>query len=280
MKARTRKTRWLLITLLLGFLAAAGVTFVLHQHPGRLLVSANGIVPADDTSVQQTEATAPAAFGDELPARAPVSALPRGDHYIAGTYSNSAARGAGSGMADDAGPLSIPYGDVASEGTNEPTDTTVGPGSGTQPKTHGSASSSDTIPPAGSGEYAYGGAGGFGCGLPGCGGGNSERIHTSGSSGGTPSSHDSQGSDPQNDNPHPPPSNSTQTTDNSNPNDPGSGNPGTDSPGQSDPSSPGSGHSVAAAPELDPATLAGALTLLLGALAIVRSRRRVRATIR
>src|SRR6185312_3042420 len=94
MKARTRKTRWLLITLLLGFLAAAGVTFLLHQHPGSLLVSAGGIVPADDTSLQQTDATASPSIGDDESAQTPTAADPRGDYFIAGTDSNSTQTGA------------------------------------------------------------------------------------------------------------------------------------------------------------------------------------------
>jgi len=268
MKARTRKTRWLLITLLVGFLAAAGVTFLLHQHPDRLLVSAGGIVPADDTSLQQTDTTAPAAIGDDQSAQTPTPADARGDHFIAGTYSNSTQTGA----AEDSNSPSTSAGGAASGAANQPADT-AGSSGGTQQQTHGPSSSGDATPPqqaTGGGELANNGYMPFDCGMPaGCGGAGSGIIPTSGSSGGTPSLHNSQGSGPQTDNPDPQTDNSGQPTDSSNPNDPGTGNPGQ----KSDPSDPGSSPPVAAAPELDPATLAGALTLLLGSLAIVRSRR-------
>lgn len=270
MKARTRKTRWLLITLLLGFLAAAGVTFVLHQYPGRLLVSAGGSVPADDTSLQQTDTTAPAAVGDELPAEIPATADARGERDIdAGTYASSTQTDA----ANDSD--SIPTDGVTYDGTNQLANTTVGSSGGSQQQANGSSSSGDTPPQApGSGYYASNAYMPLNCGaLAGCGGGGSSVIGPSGPSGGTPSQHNSQGSGPQTDNSNPQTNNSGQTTDNSNPNDPGAGNPGQ----KSDPSDPGSGQTVAAAPELDPATLAGALTLLLGSLAIMLSRR-VRAT--
>jgi hypothetical protein len=272
MKARTRKTPWLLITLLVGFLAAAGVTLVLHPHPGRLLVSASDIAPPDDTPVQHTDTTAPASIGDEQSAEIPGGA--RGNHYVAaGTYSNSTQ----TDTAHDSNPPSTASsGSSSSAGTNQPADSTVEPSGGTQPQTHSPSSASDTTTPQqvpGTGDFANGGYMPFDCGVPaGCGGGGSKAVQSSDTSGGTPSLHNSQGSgqsetsDPQTDNANPP-------TDNSDPT--GQGSPGQ----KSDPSNPGSGQSVAAAPELDPTTLAGGLTLLLGALAIVRSRR-VRATIR
>lgn len=272
MKARTRKTRWLLITLLLGFLAAAGVTFFLHQHSGRLLMSANGIVPADDTSLQQTDTTAPISIGDDLPVQGPARSGARGDGYaVADTYSSSARTAAATDFD------STPYAAASYA---------VGPGGGTQQQSEGPSGSGDTNAPAqraGGGYFANNGAVAFDCGgLPGCGAGGS------GINGGAYWSHHSQGSGsgPQTNDPGPPTGNPGQTT-NTNPNDPGAGDPGqkSDPPGSgsnppgsgSDPNGPGSGHSAAAAPELDPATLAGALTLLLGSLAIVGSRR-VRAT--
>lgn len=265
MKARTRKTRWLLITLLVGFLAAAGVTFLLQHHPGRLLVSAGGIVPADDTSLQQTDTTTPASIGDEQSAQTPTPADARADQFIARTYSNSTQTGA-------AGDSNSPSTSDGGAAANQPVDT-GGSSGGTQRQSNGSSSSGDTAPPqqaTGSGELANNGYMPFDCGMPaGCGGAGSGIIPTSGSPGGTPSLHNSQGSGPQTDNSDPQTENSGQPTDDSNPNDPGTGNPGQ----KSDPSDPGSSQPVAAAPELDPATLAGALTLLLGSLAIVRSRR-------
>lgn len=263
MKARTRKTPWLLITSLVGFLAAAGATFVLHQHPGRLLVSASGIVP-DDTPLLPADTAAPA-IADEQTAEIPADA--RGDHYVAaGTSSNNTQVNA----ADDSATPPSSSGGPDSTGTNRPVDTTVGSSVETQPQTN-SSSSSDTITPPkamGTGDYANGGYVPFDCGVPaGCGGAGSGVIQSSATSGGPPSVRNSQGSGPQTDNSDPP-------TDNSDPTDQGS-NPGQ----KSDPTNPGSGPSVAAAPELDPATLAGALTLLLGSLAIVRSRQ-VRARIR
>lgn len=265
MKPRTRKTRWLLMTLLLGVLAAAGVTFALHQHPVRFVVSTSGIVPGDDTSPQQTDTTAAVAIGDELSAQTPApSDAHGGDYSVAGTYSSSAETDA----AKDSD--STPYGGASY---------TVGPGAGTQQQPSGPSSSSDTTGPqrAGGGYFANNGGMAFDCGgLPGCGAGGS------GINGGPYWAHHSQGSgsDPKTNNPGPTANNPGQTTDGSNPGDPGAGDPGqkSDPPGSGpDPSGPGSGHSPAAAPELDPATLAGALTLLLGSLAIVGSRR-VRAT--
>lgn len=272
MKARTRKTRWLLLTLLLGFLAAAGVTFALHQHPVRFVVSTGGIVPADDTSLQQTDTTAPAAIGDDLPVQTPAPSDARGDGYtVAGTYSSSAETDAGK----DSDPT--PYGAAFY---------TVGLSAGAQQQPNDPSSSGDATSPqkAGGGYFANNGAMAFDCGgLPGCGAGGS------GINGGAYWSHHSQGSgsDPQTNNSGPTTNNPGHTTDGSDPGDPGAGDPGQKSgpPGQgsnppgsgTDPSDPGSGHSPAAAPELDPATLAGALTLLLGSLAIV-VRRRVRAT--
>ena len=271
MKPRTRKTRWLLVTLLLGFLAAAGVTFAFHQHPLRFVVSTSGIVPADDTSLQQTDTTAPVAIGDELPVQTPAPSDAHGDGYtVAGTYSSSAETDAGKDSD------STPYGAASY---------TVGPSAGTQQQPSGPSSSGDTTSPqkAGGGYFANNGAMAFDCGgLPGCGAGGS------GINGGAYWAHQSQGSGsgPQTNNPGPPANNPGQT-DGSKPGDPGAGDPGqksdppgagSDPPGSGpDPSGPGSGHSPAAAPELDPATLAGALTLLLGCLAIVGSRR-VRAT--
>ena len=273
MKARTRKTRWLLITLVLGFLAAAGATFVLHQHSGRLLVSASGIVPAGDTPLQQTDTTAPVSGGDDLPAQAPAASDARGDGYtVADTYSSTARTDAANDFE------STSYGEAAY---------TVGPRDGTQQQTDGPSSSGDTATHAqGAGGYfANNGYMAFDCGgLPGCGAGGS------GINGGAYWPHHSQGSGsgPQTNNSGPPTNNPGRTTGNSNPGDPGAGDPGqksdpsgtgSDPPGSgSDPSGPGSGHSAAAAPELDPATLGGALTLLLGSLAVVGGRR-VRATL-
>ena len=273
MKARTRKTPWLLITLLVGFLAAAGVALVLHHHSHRLLVSADGIVPPDDTPALQTDTTTPIAMDEEQPSENPTGAA--GDHHLtAGKYSNSTQTDAAN---DSIAPTTAP--DLAtSTSTNQPTEPTVDSSGGSQPQSNRPSSGDTTSPPpaTGNGEFANAGYTPFGCGVAaGCGGGGSEIVRSSGSSGGTPSLHNSQGTGPQTDNSDPQTDNSGQPTDNSDPNGPGSGNPGQ----KSDPSNPGSSQPVAAAPELDSATLAGALTLLLGSLAIVRSRR-VRATTR
>jgi hypothetical protein len=88
-----------------------------------------------------------------------------------------------------------------------------------------------------------------GCGAP-SGGGSTLSRQPSGTSGGMPGVH-----------------NSGSPSDNTNPQ---SGNTG-DTGNTSDPPSPNL--RVASAPELDPATLGGAVTLLFGSLAVLRSRR-------
>ncbi|HVS76538.1 MAG TPA: hypothetical protein VHE11_06355 [Steroidobacteraceae bacterium] len=139
----------------------------------------------------------------------------------------------------------------------------------TRPQSGQPSSSGASPPRQGAGDFAYDGYAPLDCELPaGCGASGAEvnMIRTpSGTSGETPSAHNTGssqqtgGSGTQ--------SNPDPTSDNTPP-----GNGSDDPPQHSDPP-------VASAPELDPATLAGAATLLLGALAIVSGRRRrVRAT--
>ena len=270
MKARTRKTRWLLITLLFGFLAVAGgLTLVLHRHPGNLLVNENGTLPSIGSPDDQSQTTAPISIADPQTLQAAAGVHPDGDVADDG-HSNINQ----SDVTGYSGTQSIGFGGGSgTAGANYPAGTMVGSRGGAQaPVNHPSTSNPTQPADTGGGEFANSGTLPFGCGLPaGCGGGGAAVIRqTSGTSGGTPSLHDSPGSSQQTDGSDPQPGNSSQQTGNPDPT-------GSDGNQQSAPSSPGSGGSVAAAPELDSATLAGAITLLFGALAIVRGRR-VRAT--
>jgi hypothetical protein len=244
MKARTKKTRWLLLTLFFGLLAAAG--FTLTRHRGvRFVSTASPVMPVKHT-VQQTHTALFASSGKQT-AAAP-AATPLAHELADGTYpddlqsrvtgrSNSSSNVATTG---DAPPATLPVG-ASSDGTQ-------------QSNAPASASSHPT-PQNGAGWYAYNGYAPLGCELPaGC--GVSSRTgyvsHQPSLTGGTvPLAHNSQGANPPND--------GSPTNDDNTPPQTGPG--------------PGSNLSVAAAPELDPTTLGGAVTLLLGSLAVLRGRR-------
>jgi hypothetical protein len=263
MKARTKKTRWLLLALLFGLLAAAGLTFT-YRHGVPTLAEANDVAAPVHAAPQPPHAALIAAN-----VGAP-TVTPHTHRIVASSYvesetpdatpshsdspSNPAAR-SGTGWANDAA-------DHAGDSIGAP-----------QTRSHPAASGSNPGPQPGTGDFAYQPYEPLGCALPaGCGavGGSGNGTHqTSGTSGGPPVQN-SQGSNSGNDTPGVPTSNNN-------------GSPQTNDSGQtplgqgSEP--PGNGSDPpAAAPELDPATLAGALTLLLGALAILRGRRPARAT--
>jgi hypothetical protein len=131
-----------------------------------------------------------------------------------------------------------------------------GSSDGTQQSNAPASASTRPMPQSGVGWYAYNsGYVPLGCELPaGC--GVSSRTgyvsHQPSLTGGTvPLAHNSQGASP--------PDDGSPTNDDDTPPQTGGG--------------PGSNPSVAAAPELDPATLGGAVTLLLGSLAVLRGRR-------
>src|SRR5487761_1343451 len=74
MKAGTKKTRWLLIALLFGVLAAAGFTLA-HHHGSRTVAKANEAAAPKHT-LQRTPATLLAAIGGKHGFRAPAGVQP------------------------------------------------------------------------------------------------------------------------------------------------------------------------------------------------------------
>lgn len=241
MKARKKKTRWLLIALLFGFLAVAGLMLTRHQ-----------------TIAMVTDLAAPEG-GPHLDA-APLASIGAEDVFTAPDGAPSHHEGFG-GVHSNNPPPHVT--DHAGSPSHASTGIGVTPGghaaglpagtsAGTQPQGSPPHRGTGIAPQPGAGEYAYNGFVPLDCELPaGCGapGGNTGHgsRQPSGTSGVVPVAHNSQGSSPPND--------------------------GSDPPASSDPSDPGSNPPLASAPELDPATLAGAVTLLLGALAVLRSRR-------
>ena len=240
MKARNNKSRWLLISLLFGLLAAAGLILTHHAHV-RFVTTASQPVPAKRV-IAQLHAALLAATGRGRTLTAPVG-TPRGHEPVDSAASN------------DPQPLVTGHSDSPSNATTLPgvgsQTVPVGGTSDGTPQSHQPATSAAGPTAPQDGQYAYNGYIPLDCGLPaGCGGVNTAYVtrQPSLTAGTVPVAHNSQGSTPGSDGPS----------------DPG---PGSDPPG------PGPNPSVAAAPELDPATLAGAITLLLGALAVLRGRR-------
>lgn len=256
MKARTKKTRWLLIALLVGFLAAAGLTFLRH---GPAITAQVGHATPAPAALQQPQTAPLASAGGRQPLYVPT------------------ADGADEGSVSDAYSNIKPTPATAHPDT--PANTAAGTSSNTPPAYSASTTPAQSSHPAASNTsqspqkpadpangYAYNGYAPLdcelpaGCGVPGNAAYGSREISVT--SGGVAVVHDSQDSNPQNDSGpptggDPPPGNNQNST----------------PPGQPDPPAT----HVASAPELDPATLAGAVTLLLGALAVLRGRR-VRAT--
>lgn len=156
--------------------------------------------------------------------------------------------------------------------TDAPSSTSTGvgkgAGTGTQPQgnDHPATSGTNSLPHNGAGEYAYAGYAPLDCELPaGCGAMSGGTSHggrrPSGTSGALPFVHNSQGSSNTPGDP-PPQTNS------------GTSSPPGNTPGQSsDPPGPGTNPPVTPAPELDPATLVAAMSLLFGSLAVLLSRR-------
>jgi hypothetical protein len=236
MKARTKKTRWLLISLLFGLLAAAGLILTHHSHV-RYVTTVSQPVPLKHSIVQQLHAALLAVTGRKQTLAAPAG-TPPGHELVAGTYS------------DGAQPQTTGHFNASPNAATTPA--VGGTSTETQQTNRPPSAATSPAPQNGAGEVAYNGYIPFDCGLPaGCGvGGNTGYVTRQPSlTGGTvPIAHNSQG----------------PTTPNDGPNGPGQG---------SDPPGPGPNPSVAAAPELDPATLAAAVTLLLGSLAVLRGRR-------
>lgn len=267
MKARTKKTRWLLIALLFGLLAAAGLTFTRH-HGVRTITATNEVAAPKHTALPPAALVA-ANVGKQTPA------LPAGtassDEAVVGTYYN------------DQQPHQTGHSDAQSDTSTgggieligRVSGSSGGSNGGSQPQgNHPSSSDTGNAPQTGS-VLAYNGYAPLDCELPAACGANGGTGYVarqpSGTSGGAPFTRDSQGG--QTDDGSPPPDNNTNPQTNQT-NDTGQGQ---DPPGGTDPPGGGSKSPVASAPELDPATLAGAVTLLLGSLAVLH-RRRVRVT--
>ena len=237
MKARTKKTRWLLITLLFGLLAAAGLTLTL-RHGAWNFAKANGGAAPPHPAVQQPHTALLAATGAKHVFTAPAGAGRRWVVYS--PYSNSQAPVAPGHS--DSQPNTASSAGAAWSGHSS-TSESIG---GTQPQVnHPVTSNTGHLPPNGASELAYNDYAPLDCELPaGCGAtaGGTEYVsrQPSGTSGTVPSLRNS------NDGASPPPS---------------------------DPQP-----KIIPAPELDPATLAVAATLLLGSLAVLRRRRPARAS--
>lgn len=253
MKARTKKTRWLLIALLFGLLAAAGLTLTL-RHGAPILAKAT-VAPGPVHTALQPNTALTASIGEGQTLTTPPGAH---GHWAVDAYSDSQPPVANnhSGSHSDTG--------AGTSSNSGSADSAADPIPGARPQSnHPATSDTGHLPQnGGAGDFAYNGNAPLDCELPaGC--GNSAIIsyvsrQPSGTSGVVPSLHNSQGSNTNNDSDNPQ----------------GNNDPGqvTDPPGQ------GATPPVASAPELDSATLAGAVTLLLGSLAILRGRRRARAT--
>lgn len=250
MKARTKKTRWLLIALLFGLLVAAGLTFT-GRHARTFVAASVAPAPAH-VVLPQPHAVLLASTSGKHTLWGPARAL-SDDGATAQTYSNSqqppqSHSGAPSNTST-----------ATSAGWSSTADVAAGASSnGAPPSNRPATASTGQQPQPGAGELAYSGYVPLDCELPaGCGAQSTAIVsrQPSGTSGGMPGAHDS-GSVPG---------------DGSGNNSPPSNNQNSDPPSNTDPR-------VASAPELDPATLAGAVTLLLGSLMVLRSRRRVRVT--
>lgn len=255
MTARTKSTRWLLLTLLVGLLAAAGLALT-YQHAKPTVAKVNAVVapshiaPPRATLVASTDKArriAPHFHG--------IVASSYSDGQLTDPITNHSDSHSDASSAGDAG-----WGSHSAAQTD---DSSGGP----PPQNHPAPTDTQHVPPAGSGEYAHQGYVPLGCEVPaGCGAvGETGYVtrQTTGTSGvlGLPAVHNSSG----NDDSTPPPDNGTPQNIDSGQNPPDTGTPGQ----QSNPP-------TVSAPELDAGTLAGALTLLLGALAILRGRRPAR----
>lgn len=265
MKARTKKTRWLLIALLFGFLATVGLIVTAH-HGARTNIAAKVAPTPMHAVLPPPHVVLLGSTDGKHTLLTGVGPIPD-DVKTAQTPSNTP-------QPHQGGQLSTPSDPSLTGGAAPGGDGAVPAGS---PNVTGAPNNSPSVATgqplqAGAGELASNGYVPLDCELPaGCGG-----VGTTASSrqptvtaGGMPGAHDS-GSVPGD-------GSGSQTK--------GSGTPGTPGQGSDPPNEDSSGDPptirdppVASAPELDPATLAGAVTLLLGSLAVLRSRRRVRAT--
>ena len=231
MKPRRRKTRWLLVALLFGFLAVAGFALT-HHHRGSIEAARHPLVP-----------------------RQPPTLRPGPTPRLASLAGDSTARVVPSERVLERAPRAA---DPQSSPAYEPARDQPRAADDLRPSLQVSRNSAPGV--TGTAPRSQNGAGGIvyesyvrlGCELPaGC-GANSTHINAPTNQPNTPINR----ADPPGGSGSDRGSGATG----------GSGPPGGSAPtGASDPLAP--------APELDPTMLAGALTLLLGALLIVRSRR-------
>jgi len=292
MKAATKKTRWLLLALLFGVLAAAGFTLA-HHHGSRTVAEANDAAAPKHTVRLQTHATLLAASGGKHSFRTPAGVHPE---LLDTTYSDAS-------QPPVNGHPNAPWHTANSTDWTYPAAHAVGGSSTTPAPSNRPATSGSQLPQDLADGVAYNYAP-LDCELPaGCGAtaaAGSLTRQPSGTSGGGSFAHNSQAGSSTNNSSTPDTTNDTGNTGNTG----GTGKTGdTGSPGNTDntgntgntgstgstgnkgnignttktsdptdPSNPGS-NQVAAAPELDPGTLAAAVTLLFGGLAILRSRR-------
>ncbi|HEX3843659.1 MAG TPA: hypothetical protein VHV80_04810 [Steroidobacteraceae bacterium] len=262
MKARIKTNRWLPVSLFLALMAAAGLALTFHDGV-RTFAKANDTatpphtVPSHLTLVASLRGTHTGkphfywvAESSHPDIRTP-EVTPR--HFD--SHSNAS-------TGSDAGWGSHAY----------PADGSIG---APQPQHHPATAGTHPVPQPGAGDFANQVYAPQGCGLAaGCGvAGNTGHVvrQTSGTSGGLPAVHNSQGPNSGNDGSSPPPNYASPQTNDSGQDPPPPGQ-GTTAPGN------GSDPPTVSAPELDPGTLAGAITLLLGSLAILRGRRPARAS--
>lgn len=266
MKAGTKKTRWLLVGLLFGVVAAAGFTLV-HHHGSRTIAKANDAAAPKHTVRQQTHAALLAASGGRHSFRAPAAVHPE----LLDTSYSDASQPAVNGHPD--APWHTANSTAWTYPAAHPAAHPVGRSSTTPAPSNRPATSGNQLPQVLADGVAYNYAP-LDCELPaGCGataGASSLTRQPAGTSGGGSFVHNSQAGSSTNNSSTPDTTNDTGDTGSTG----NKGNIGntTKTSDPTDPSNPGS-NQVAAAPELDPGTLAAAVTLLFGGLAILRSRR-------
>ena len=263
MKARTKTTRWLAAALLIGLMAAAGLTLTYH-HGVATLAGANDAAAPGRTALQLPHAALLASAGGTR------TVVPHAYGIAESSYSSQTPE-VTTNHSDSKPDASPAKSTAPASHATDPTDDPIG---APQPQNHPATSGTNHVPQPEAGDFAGQVYAPLGCELPaGCGvvGGAGYVIRqTSGTSGGLPAVHNSQGSNSGNDDPSPPPNNGSPQTSDSGENPP---------PGQrAAPPGKGSDPPAISAPELDAGTLAAAITLLLGSLAILRGRRPARAT--
>jgi hypothetical protein len=257
MKARTKSNRWLLISLLVALMAAAGLAFTYH---GGVATFAKANDAAARTPTVPPHLTLVAATGGTH------TGMPHFYWVAESSHPNSLTPEVTTGHFDSHSNAATAS-DAGRGGHDSPADDSSG---APQAQSHPAIAGTHRVPQPGAGDFAGQIYAPQGCQLPaGCGVAANTGYairQTSGTSGGLPAVHNSQG-----DSSPPPPNNGNPQT-----NDSGQGPP---PPGQgTSPPGNGSHPPAVSAPELDPGTLAGAMTLLLGALAILRGRRPARVT--